>query len=132
MADSNVYSVICLDEYYNLGAFTTSFTFRHYIDLNLDLNLSEQYLDSLYNNIDMNIECYFEIVGYRFKTLNNHLYILTSDKGYIFKNHPTLNSIKSVIQVLHNIPYRLIEVDFQFVDYHGNNLKVIYNGDSCV
>ena len=69
----------------------------------------------------MNIECYFEIVGYRFKTLNNHLYILTSDKGYIFRNHPTLNTIKSVIQV-----------GFQFVDCHGNNLKVICNGDSHV
>ena len=42
MAKRNVYSVICLDEYYNLGSFRTVFRFNHYINLVLKLNLSEQ------------------------------------------------------------------------------------------
>ena len=42
MANRNVYSVICLDEYYNLGSFRTVFRFNHYINLVLKLNLFEQ------------------------------------------------------------------------------------------
>ena len=42
MAKRNVYSVICLDEYYNLGSFRIVFRFNHYINLVLKLNLFEQ------------------------------------------------------------------------------------------
>lgn len=132
MAKRNVYSVICLDEYYNLGSFRTVFRFNHYINLVLKLNLSEQYLSMIYNNLSMTIDCYFEIIGFKFKTSNNHLYIASSDRGSIYNNHSNLNSIRNIVQYIHNIPHEQIQVGFQFTDCLDNTLKVVCSGDSNV
>lgn len=132
MANRNVYSVICLDEYYNLGSFRTVFRFNHYINLVLKLNLSEQYLSMIYNNLSMTIDCYFEIIGFKFKTSNNHLYIASSDRGPIYNNHSNLNTIRNIVQSIYNIPYKQIQVGFQFTDCLGNTLKVVCSGDSNV
>ena len=126
MAKRNVYSVICLDEYYNLGSFRTVFRFNHYI------NLSEQYLSMIYNNLSMTIDCYFEIIGFKFKTSNNHLYIALSNRGSIYNNHSNLNTIRNIVQYIHNITHEQIQVGFQFTDRLGNTLKVVFSGDSNV
>lgn len=126
MAKRNVYSVICLDEYYNLGSFRTVFRFNHYI------NLSEQYLSMIYNNLSMTIDCYFEIIGFKFKTSNNHLYIALSNRGSIYNNHSNLNTIRNIVQYIHNITHEQIQVGFQFTDRLCNTLKVVFSGDSNV
>ena len=90
MAKRNVYSVICLDEYYNLGSFRIVFRFNHYINLVL------------------------------------------SDRGSIYNNHSNLNTIRNIVQYIHNIPHEQIKVGFQFTDRLGNTLKVVFSGDSNV
>ena len=86
----------------------------------------------IYNNLSMTIDCYFEIIGFKFKTYNNHLYIASSDRGSIYNNHSDLYTIRNIVQYIHNIPHEQIQVGFQFTDCLGNTLKVVCSGDSNV
>ena len=79
----------------------------------------------------MTIDCYFEIIFFKFNTFN-HLYIASSDRGSIYNNHSDLYTIRNIVQYIHNIPHEQIQVGFQFTDCLGNTLKVVCSGDSNV
>ena len=43
-----------------------------------------------------------------------------------------LNTIRNIVQYIHNIPHEQIQVGFQFTDRLGSTLKVVFSGDSNV